>query len=142
MAEEYGRDLSGPNVPFVYWQSSIPTLPALQQQRKRNSHPLHKCLREAQSFAHNQVRQVINAFLARNIGHKWKMFEESRLKGTGLVLRPVSATSVARGRRQCEETGFSRNFTTFSRKMPKLSAKTARAITRPFSAIYIPAGRL
>ena len=41
-----------------------------------------------------------------------------------------------------EETGFSRKFTTFFRKMPKLSAKTARAITRPFSAIYIPAGRL
>jgi hypothetical protein len=43
---------------------------------------------------------VITAFLARNIGRRWQMFEESSLKNTGLVLRPVSATSVAQAKRQ------------------------------------------
>ncbi len=56
--------------------------------------------REARTSAHNQVRRVITAFLARNIGRRWKMFEEKSLKSTGLVLRPVSATSVARARKQ------------------------------------------
>jgi len=56
--------------------------------------------REARTSAHNQVRRVITTFLARNIGHRWKMFEEKSLKSTGLVLRPVSATSIARARSQ------------------------------------------
>ncbi len=56
--------------------------------------------REARTSAHNQVRRVITAFLARNIGRRWQMFEESSLKNTGLVLRPVSATSVAQAKRQ------------------------------------------
>ncbi len=43
---------------------------------------------------------MITAFLARNIGRRWKMFDESSLKNTGLVLCPVPATSVARARRQ------------------------------------------
>ena len=55
---------------------------------------------EALTSAHNQVRRVITAFLARNIGRRWKMFEESSLRSTGLVLRPVSTTSVAQARRQ------------------------------------------
>ncbi len=56
--------------------------------------------REAQTSAHNQVQQVITEFLARNIGLRWEMFEESSLKNKGLVPRPVSATSVARVRRE------------------------------------------
>ena len=55
---------------------------------------------EARTSAHNQVRRVITAFLVRNIGHRWKMFEESSLRSTGLVLCPVSTTSVAQARRQ------------------------------------------
>ena len=55
---------------------------------------------EARTSAHNQARRVITAFLARNIGRRWKMFEESSLKNTGLVLRPVSTISVAQALRQ------------------------------------------
>ena len=46
---------------------------------------------------------MITAFLARNIDRRWKLFEESSLKSTGLILRPVSATSVARARGQSTE---------------------------------------
>jgi hypothetical protein len=56
--------------------------------------------REARTSAHNQVLRVITAFLIRNIGRRWKMFEESSLRSTGLVLRPVSTASVAQARRQ------------------------------------------
>ena len=56
--------------------------------------------REACISTHNQVQRMITAFLARNIGRRWKMFEKKSPKSTGLVLRPVSATSVARARRQ------------------------------------------
>ena len=58
--------------------------------------------REALTSAHNQVRRVITAFLARNIDRRWKLFEESSLKSTGPILRPVSTTSVARARRHSE----------------------------------------
>ena len=43
---------------------------------------------------------------------------------------------------QSEETGFSRKFTTFSRKIPKLPAKTARAFAGPAEAFIIPPRRL
>ena len=63
--------------------------------------------REPRTSAHNQVWRVITAFLARNIGHGWKMFEEMSLKSTGLVLRTVSATSVASS--QSQETAHCRS---------------------------------
>ena len=41
-----------------------------------------------------------------------------------------------------EETGFFRKFTTFFRKIPKLSAKTALAFAGPAEAFIIPPRRL
>jgi ribonuclease HI len=59
--------------------------------------------REARTSAHNQVRQVITFFFARTIGRKWKMFEETCMKSTGLILSPVSAASIAQARQRLVE---------------------------------------
>ncbi len=50
---------------------------------------------EARTSAHNQVRQVITFFLARTIGWKWKMFEETCMKSTGLILCRFNSSSQA-----------------------------------------------
>ncbi len=51
--------------------------------------------REARTSAHIQVRRGITFFLARIIGRKWKMFEETCMKNTGLTLSPVSAAALS-----------------------------------------------
>jgi ribonuclease HI len=59
--------------------------------------------REARTSAHNQVRRVITFFLARIIGRKWKMFEETCMKNTGLTLSPVPAALVAQAQQRLVE---------------------------------------
>ena len=56
--------------------------------------------REARTSAHNQVRRVITFFLARILGRKWKMFEETCMKNTGLTLSPVPAALVAQAQQR------------------------------------------
>jgi hypothetical protein len=59
--------------------------------------------REARTSAHNQVWRVITSFLARAISRKWQMFEETCMKNTGLILRSVSAASIAQARQRPAE---------------------------------------
>ncbi len=94
MAEEYGRNLSCPRLPASYWQSSIPTLPILQQLRKRNPYPLHKCLPKVSGSVNICPQSGLAGDHCQCIPspkHRAQMFEESSLNDTGLVLRPVSA---------------------------------------------------
>ncbi len=49
----------------------------------------------------NQVRDVITSFFTSTLSPLWKMFEETRMVKTGLVLRPASLTEIDQlGRRQ------------------------------------------
>jgi len=57
--------------------------------------------REARTSAHNQVRDEITSFFTSTLGPLWKMFEETRMVKTGLILCPTSTTTIAQlGRRQ------------------------------------------
>jgi hypothetical protein len=58
---------------------------------------------EARTSAHNQVLQVITFFLACIIGLKWKLFEETCMKSTGLTLSPVHAAWVAQAQQRLVE---------------------------------------
>ncbi len=59
--------------------------------------------REARTSAHDQVRRVITVSLARIIRRKWKMFEETCMKNTGLTLSPVSAASASQAQQRLVE---------------------------------------
>ena len=57
--------------------------------------------REARTSAHNQVRDVITSFLRTHVGPAWKLYEETPMAQTGLVLRPTDHTTIEQiGRRQ------------------------------------------
>jgi hypothetical protein len=46
--------------------------------------------REARTFAHNQVRDVITSFLTSTLRPEWTLFEETRMAKTGIILRSSS----------------------------------------------------
>jgi hypothetical protein len=50
--------------------------------------------REARTSAHNQVRAVITSFLSNAVGPEWKMYEETPISRTGLVLRPPALATI------------------------------------------------
>ena len=57
--------------------------------------------REARTSAHNQVRDVITSFLRKHVGPAWKVYEETPMAKTGLVLRPTDHATIEQiGRRQ------------------------------------------
>ena len=51
--------------------------------------------REAQTSAHNQVRQVVSALLSLHVGPAWRMHEETLMGYLGLTLAKVSVEAVA-----------------------------------------------
>jgi hypothetical protein len=59
--------------------------------------------REVRTSAHNQVLRVITFVLARIMGLKWKMSEETCMKNTGLTLSPVKAASVFQAQQRLVE---------------------------------------
>jgi hypothetical protein len=57
--------------------------------------------REARTSAHNQVRNVITSFRSTHVGPMWKMYEETPMAKTGLLLRPSDRATIEQiGRRQ------------------------------------------
>jgi hypothetical protein len=57
--------------------------------------------REARTSAHNQVRDVITSIFTSTLRPAWKVFEETRIARSGLVLRATSlAATDLLGRRQ------------------------------------------
>ncbi len=64
---------------------------------------VHRKFHEALTSAHNQVLQVITFFLALIIGWKWKVFEETCMKNTGLTLSPVPAALVPQAQQRLVE---------------------------------------
>ena len=50
--------------------------------------------REARMSAHNQVLDEITSFFTSTLGPLWKMFEETRMVKTGLILCPTSTTTT------------------------------------------------
>ena len=63
--------------------------------------------REARTSAHNQVRNVITSFFTPLVGPQWRMYDETSMSRTGLILRPVSAVRVAQALGQSPDPGDS-----------------------------------
>ena len=68
--------------------------------------------------------------------------EQHRATPETPILSPIHRAPKIEVLRLGEETGFFSKFTTFFRKIPKLSAKTARAFAGPAEAFIIPPRRL
>jgi hypothetical protein len=57
--------------------------------------------REARTLAHNQVWNVITSFLSTHVGPQWKMYDETQMAKTGLLLSPTDHATIEQiGRRQ------------------------------------------
>ena len=63
--------------------------------------------RAARTSAHNQVRNVITSFFTPLVGPQWRMYEETSMSRTGLILRPVSAVRIAQALGRSPDPGDS-----------------------------------
>jgi hypothetical protein len=53
-----------------------------------------KLLFALEIFDASQVCTAITSFLTQLVGHQWKVYEESPMSRTGLILRPVPVARV------------------------------------------------
>jgi hypothetical protein len=101
----HDRDLPSPNIPKLHRDRQIPICPHCSAAVPESlTHFACVCpkFREARTSSHNQERNdVATSFLSSRVGPMWKMYVETPMAKTVLVLRPTDhATSEQIGRRK------------------------------------------